>query len=98
VWGLGATLHHAVSGSVPFPRREEDRDSEDPAVRFPQLVAEPGPLPDGVQAELRKLILATLGKDPTERPTAAEIAAALEPLVAELPSKLVLSRRGARLG
>ncbi|HZA90028.1 MAG TPA: serine/threonine-protein kinase [Solirubrobacterales bacterium] len=98
VWGLGATLHHAVSGSVPFSRREEDRDSEDPAVRFPQLADEPGPLPDGLPGELRELILATLRKAPAERPTAAEIAAALEPLVAELPSKLVLSRRGARLG
>jgi serine/threonine protein kinase len=96
VWGLGATLHHAVSGSVPFPRRDEDRDSDDPAVRFHQLVDEPSSLPDGVPAELRELILATLRKDPTERPTAAGIAAALEPLVAELPSKLVLSRRGTR--
>jgi eukaryotic-like serine/threonine-protein kinase len=96
VWGLGATLHHAVSGGVPFPRSKEARDSENPVVRFPQLVEEPGALPDGLPAELRELILATLRKDPTERPTAGGIAAALEPLVAELPSKLVLSRRGTR--
>ena len=98
VWGLGATLHHAVSGGVPFPRSKEARDSENPVVRFPQLVEEAGPVPDGLPAELRELIRTTLRKDPTERPAAAEIAAALEPLVAELPSKLVLSRRGARFG
>jgi eukaryotic-like serine/threonine-protein kinase len=97
VWGLGATLHHAVSGRVPFARRKEDRDSGDPVRRFPQLVAEPGPLPEGLSRELRELILATLRKDPGARPTAAELAADLEPLVAELPRRLVLSRRGARL-
>src|SRR5215218_9831764 len=44
VWGLGATLHHAVSGSVPFPRPKGAGDSDDPAVRFPQLGDEPRPL------------------------------------------------------
>ena len=39
VWGLGATLHHAIAGEVPFPRQKGDRDDEDPAVRFPQLDA-----------------------------------------------------------
>ena len=97
MWGLGATLHHAVSGSVPFPREKEARDSDDPLVRFPQLGEEPMPLPEWVPAELRDLILSMLRKDPGERPTAAEVAAALEPLVAELPRKLTLSRRGARL-
>jgi eukaryotic-like serine/threonine-protein kinase len=97
VWGLGATLYHAVSGGVPFPRSKEAHDSEDPVVRFPQLVIEPQPLAESSPAQLRELILGTLLKEPAERPTAAEVAAALEPLVAELPSKLVLSRRGARL-
>jgi serine/threonine protein kinase len=96
VWGLGATLYHAVAGKVPFPRDKAARDSDDPIVRFPQLTAEPDPLPDHVPAELRELISVTLSEDPAERPTAAAVVGRLEPLVAELPRKLVLSRRGAR--
>jgi eukaryotic-like serine/threonine-protein kinase len=96
VWGLGATLHHAVSGSVPFPRDKGARDSEDLRVRFPQLTREPEPIPDAVPDELRELIATMLSKDPGGRPGAAEVAAGLEPLVAELPRKLVLSRRGAQ--
>jgi serine/threonine protein kinase len=98
VWGLGATLHHALAGNVPFPREKEARDSDDVAVRFPQLVAEPEPLPESVPAELQALVLQTLSKDPEARPQAAELAAGLEPLVADLPRKLVLSRRGGQLG
>jgi eukaryotic-like serine/threonine-protein kinase len=98
VWGLGATLHHAVSGSVPFPREKEARDSKDPEIRFPQLTAEPQPLPDDAPPALRELILGCIERDPAERPTAAELAAGLEPLVAELPRKLSLSRRASRFG
>jgi eukaryotic-like serine/threonine-protein kinase len=94
VWGLGATLHHAVSGSVPFPREEDAKRSEDPEVRFPQLVEDPQPLPGSTPPELRELIDAMLHKDPAERPTAGEVAEALEPLVAELPRRMKLGRRG----
>lgn len=93
VWGLGATLYHCVAGSVPFPRRKGARDSDDPKVRFPQLAADPEPLPDGLPEPLPDLILATLAKDPDDRPTAAELALGLEPLVAALPRKLTLGRR-----
>jgi eukaryotic-like serine/threonine-protein kinase len=98
VWGLGATLHHAVSGDVPFPRPKGAGDSDDPAVRFPQLGDEPRPLPDQTPADLRELILDTLAKDPRGRPTAAQVAERLEPLVAELPRRLTLSRFGAQPG
>jgi serine/threonine protein kinase len=97
VWGLGATLHHAVSGGKPFPREEDARESEDAGVRFPQLHSSPEPLPDRVPERLRGLIRSMLERDPAERPTAAETAAALEPLVAELPRKMALSRRGSRV-
>jgi serine/threonine protein kinase len=94
VWGLGATLFHAAAGERPFPREKEDRDSEDPEVRFPQLVRAPAELPDHLPHELRELIGDTLEPDPADRPTAAAVAERLEPLIARMPSKLTLSRRG----
>ncbi|MDQ3934573.1 MAG: serine/threonine protein kinase, partial [Actinomycetota bacterium] len=72
VWGLAATLFHAAAGKVPFPRRKGARESDDRAVRFPQLEGEPGPLPPDTPPELAELIGAGLRKDPDERPTAAD--------------------------
>jgi serine/threonine protein kinase len=97
VWGLGATLYHAVAGVTPFRRprsREEGAPLED---RFPQLEDDPRPWPRRVPEALSEAILACLEKDPARRPTARELALMLQPLVAELPSKLLLGRRGARL-
>jgi eukaryotic-like serine/threonine-protein kinase len=85
VFGLAATLHHAVGGQRPFPRREGER--------FPQLTRAPEPLPRRVPAALSELLLAALSRDPAARPTAAELAAGLEPLVAAMPRRLVLGRR-----
>lgn len=97
VWGIGTTLHHALSGERPFPRPKEARDSADREVRFPQLRAEPEPLPEHLPAELRELIAATLRREPAERPSAPDVAGRLEPLIARLPRKLSMSRRGRRL-
>ena len=94
VWGLGATLFHALAGSVPFPRPKGARESEDPSVRFPQLFEEPGELPARLPDELTDIVLDTLEKDPAERPSAAEFVSALEPVVAGLPRKITLGRRG----
>jgi serine/threonine protein kinase len=91
VWGLGATLFHAVSGRKPFPRGT----GKDGAGRFPQLVEEPRELPGRLPEELRSLILEMLDRNPAARPTCAEVVERLQPLVAELPRKMTLSRRGA---
>jgi len=94
VWGLGATLYHAVAGRLPF-RRPRTRDEHAPLEdRFPQLEDEPRAWRRPVPQALSEAILACLRKDPAERPTAGELAMMLQPLVAELPSKLVLGRRG----
>lgn len=87
VWGLGATLFHAAAGSKPFPLADEDD-------RYPQLREEPEPLPEWVPGELAILLAAMLEHDPAQRPGAAEVAARLEPLIAGLPRKMSLSRRG----
>jgi serine/threonine protein kinase len=90
VWGLGATLFHAVSGEKPFPRGSGDGGAE----RFPQLVEDPLPLPDWLPEELSALILETLERDPAKRPSCAELVERLQPLVAALPRKMTLARRG----
>ena len=79
VFGLAATLHHAVAGARPFPRRGDER--------FPQLVRAPDALPRRVPGELVDLLRAGLDPEPLSRPTAAELAAGLEPLVAALPRR-----------
>jgi len=90
VWGLGATLFHAVSGEKPFPRGSGDGSTE----RFPQLVEDPGLLPPRVPEQLASLILEMLDRDPLGRPSCAEAVERLQPLVAALPRKMSLSRRG----
>ncbi|MGH2918656.1 MAG: hypothetical protein ACRDLS_08685, partial [Solirubrobacteraceae bacterium] len=62
-------------------------------VRFPQLARDPEPLPRHVPAAFTVVLRACLHRDPARRPAAAELAAALEPLVAELPRKMPLSKR-----
>jgi serine/threonine protein kinase len=96
VWGLGATLHHCLSGSKPFPRERGARASEDPLVRFPQLSRAAIALPSSVPAELAELIVAMMSVEPGDRPTAAGVTERLEPLVVDLPHKLSFSRRGYR--
>jgi eukaryotic-like serine/threonine-protein kinase len=92
-WGLGATLFHAIGGEKPFPPGSGDGCPE----RFPQLREGPGALPDQVPAELSALVLELLDPDPARRPSCGETVERLQPLVAELPRKMRLSRRG-RLG
>jgi serine/threonine protein kinase len=95
VFGLGATLFHALTGRKPFPREPRARDSEDPVVRFPQLHEEPLPMPDSLPPPLTRLVARTLDRDPAARPAAAEVAIELEPLVAALPRRLTFGRRRA---
>jgi serine/threonine protein kinase len=89
IWGMGATLYHAAAGRRPF--REGSREASGEA-RFPQLAEETAPLPKSVPFEVAGLILACLDPDPSARPVAAEVAAALEPLVDTLPRRPVLAR------
>jgi serine/threonine protein kinase len=83
VWGLGATLFHAVAGYRPFDRGEPAAD--DVRDRFPQLVHPPHDLPDGVPPVVAKMILAALAFDASDRPSPREFADALEPVLAGQP-------------
>jgi len=78
VWGLGATLYHAISGRRPFREpltRAEDAPLED---RFPQLEDEPLPWAAPVPGRLAGAILACLEKNPARRPAASELLELLE--------------------
>lgn len=87
-WGLGATLHHAVSGAKPF----RDGDEEE---RFPQLEEAPAPLPPELGEGLRQLILDLLEPDPGRRPSCAEAIERLQPLLDAQPRKMRIGKRGA---
>ncbi|GAB3019800.1 hypothetical protein GCM10011376_28710 [Nocardioides flavus (ex Wang et al. 2016)] len=83
VWGLGATLFHAVAGRRPF--EHGDPDARDVRDRFPQLVSRPAALPDDVPAVVAEVVAACLQVDPGARPLPHEVAEALEPVLAGLP-------------
>ncbi len=83
VWGLGATLFEAVAGYPAFDAG--DQDSDDLALRFPQLGSEPYEMPDRVPAPVAKIVYAALDPQPEARPLPHEIAEALEPVLAAQP-------------
>ncbi len=90
-WGLGATLSHAVAGQKPFLKGS----GNDGVERFPQLNEPPGELPAQTPDALKVLIGELLAPDPNLRPSCGEVVQRLEPLLAELPRKVKLTRRGA---
>lgn len=100
VWGLGATLYHAIAGNVPFPRPgfDSDRDERNLDVRFPQLHRAPDPLPATTPPALADVVMDCLHRDPAQRPTPAEVVTRIEPVVVDLPSRPVLRRLRPRLG
>lgn len=83
VWGLGATLFHAVAGSRPF--RDGDPRAADPRERYPQLVDDPDPLPADTPPEVVKAVLSALDPDPGSRPLPHELAELLGPALERLP-------------
>lgn len=77
VWGLAVTVHEALTGELPYPRPR-------PGLAHPQLAHEPR-VSDAAPSAVRGLLGSCLAPRPAERPTAAELGDALEPLVDALP-------------
>lgn len=94
VYGWGVTMYEAITGVLPFPKIGDDAAGRD---RFPQLHLEPLPMPADTPPMLAQLIMSCLEKQPEKRPTAIEIAERLEPFVAALPRRFVLSRLRPRM-
>jgi serine/threonine protein kinase len=83
VWGLGATLFHAIAGHRPFP--DGDPRAMEVALRHPQVVADTPRLPARTPDEVAKVVLASLERAPTNRPEPAEVADLLQPVLERLP-------------
>lgn len=98
VFGLGATLFHAAVGKAPFTRARGASKSEIPEERWPQLVADPIAMHRDVPPRFGQLLLSMIDKEPLARPTAADVALQLEPLIATLPTRVFTTRRGLRAG
>ena len=84
VWGIGATLFHALTGRRPF-ERGSDSDAATDAERWPQLVTAPATMPPRVPADVAVTVLACLSTDPRLRPAPAELVEAFEAPMAALP-------------
>ena len=80
VWGLGVTMYEGLAGEPAFPRGSDAPDASIEE-RFPQLMHAPAPLPERVPAELADATFAALALYAGDRPTAAEFAEIVEPLL-----------------
>jgi eukaryotic-like serine/threonine-protein kinase len=89
MWGLGATLFEAITASHPFAPDPAENGARE---RFPQLSGDPDPFPAAFPEVLTGPIMACLAREPAERPTAADLARALEPLADVIRRGPVLSR------
>ena len=83
VWGLGATLFHAVAGERAYAAGDPDADAL--TSRYPQVGQSLGVLPDRTPAPVAKLIHACLEQLPENRPAPHEIADALQPVLEQQP-------------
>ena len=86
VFALGATLYAASEGAPPFGNNEDGN-----VLALLRRAAEGRVAPPQRAGELTELLMTMLAPDPRDRPTAAEVAARLEPGTAAAPSMPTLT-------
>ena len=89
VWGLCVTLYEASEGRLPFGAGD-DASSVD---RYPQLSLPPAPFNEWTPQPIASAIRSGLAKDPSARPSVAELVEAVGPL---LPDARRVARRRLR--
>ena len=94
VYGWDVTMYEAITGALPYPKFDHDTETD----RFPQLHLDPLPLGSDVPPVLAELIMSCLEKRPENRPVQSNIADLLEPFIAALPRRIVLSKFRPRVG
>jgi serine/threonine protein kinase len=82
VWGVGATLYHAIEGVAPF---DGDHRSEVVAERWPQVENEAPPFSVRVRPDVAAAVRSCLARDPAARPQPQELAESLEAALTDLP-------------
>jgi serine/threonine protein kinase len=75
VYGLGCVMAHMLTGRSPF-----GAPTMSPQAKMKAHLEQASPAMEGIPPELAGLLARMLAKDPAARPTAAEVATALEPL------------------
>jgi len=99
VWLLGATMWRMLSGGGKVPGEEVD-PRERRARNLPTASMDPPVRPEGAPKPLVDLVTACLRREPSERPSAGEVAERLEPLFVSsfaTPSSPPQRRPAARL-
>lgn len=81
IYSLGVVLYHMLTGRLPFQRSSE-LESRSAIVK--DNPTSPSTYQPALPAELNELILKTIHKDPLQRPTAEELAVALESVAIKL--------------
>ncbi len=82
VWGVGATLFHAIEGVAPF---DGDHTSNVTATRWPQVEHEAPPFTVRVRPDVAAVVRSCLSRDPADRPEPQQLAESLEAALTELP-------------
>ena len=91
VYSLGAVLYELFAGRLPFEANSPFAIAHAHAYEVPESLADAAP---GVPEPMRLAVQAAMRKDPRERPTAAELAAALRAGAATGDATAVLSLVG----
>ena len=87
---------HRIAQRINHASEQPFADGNVDDARHPQLRHPPVDAPPDTPLLLDELLRACMARDAADRPGTVQIAEALEPMVAALPSRMVLSRRGIR--